>query len=192
MHGCDCACMLSQHQCVIGGDVCGGELCSLTDEQWRVVRERCIIDGRHTYDNTVMCKRHVDELLHRYNPTVCAACPHPLSASASRPCPEWMREQLHTHHGAFVHVRPCYYEAMAAKKQRATNALPVEVEQENEQPQQQFTVDVSTHNTNTCNNFDASTYTHKYVLYLPVCAGRPGWRNPLGTICIRRLRISAG
>jgi len=170
---------LSQHRCVIGGDACGGELQSLTDEEWRVVRGRCIIDGRHTYDNTAICKRHTDELLHRYKPTVCAACPRPLSASSSMQCLEWMREQLGAHHGVFVHVRPCYYEALAVRKQRAANTQPVEVKQENEQPKRTFQIDVSQHNTNTHNNVDASTYTHKYVLCLPVCAGRLGWRNPL-------------
>ena len=184
------SCIL-QHTCAIGGDQCGGVLQSLTDEEWRVVRGRCIIDDRCTYDSTVICKHHVDELLHWYKPKRCAACPRPLSASANMQCPEWMREQLHAHHGTFVHIRPCYKEAVAVKKQQAANTLPVEVKQENEQPKQTFQINVRQHKRNTYNTFDAGTRTQKYVFPLLVCAGRLGWRRTLGTICIRRLRISA-
>lgn len=180
-----------QRPCALSNDRCGGVLQSLTEEEWKTVRERCIIDGRHTYDSTVMCKHHVNEWLHRYKPTSCAACPRPLSASSSMQCPEWMRQQLNTHHGAFVHVRPCYYEALAARKQRAADTRPVEVQQENEQPKRTFQIDVSQHNIHTCNNFHACTHTHKYVLCLPVCADRLGWRNPLETTCIQRRSISA-
>ena len=183
--------LILQHPCVIGGHSCNGVLHSLTDEEWKLVQGRCQFDERITYESSVICKRHFNELLQRYKPTRCAACPQPLSASASRPCPEWMREQLHAHHGAFVHKRPCYENALAARKQPAADTRPVEVQQENEQPQQTFQIDVSQHKRNTLYNFDASTYTHKYVLCLLVCADRRIWRRTLGTICIRRLRISA-
>ena len=109
---------------------------SLTEEEWKLVRGRCTIDERVVYDNAVICKRHADEWLHWYKPTRCAACPQPLSSSACRPCPEWMREKLGAHHGAFVHKRPCYEKALVAKSQQAADAESMEVEQESSFPSQ--------------------------------------------------------
>ena len=153
---------------------------TLSKEQYLQVVGRCASDGNvQTQDAQSICQLHHDRWLQHYKPTTCAACPNPLSISASRPCPEWMREQLITHHGTFVHVRPCYLEAVRAKKQRAANSEPMEVEKENEQPKQTFHIDVSQHNIHTYNYCYACTHTHKYVLCLPVCAGRLGWRNPL-------------
>ena len=95
---------------------------------------RCEMDGRRVLDSaTQMCLKHVNELLRRYKPTKCAACPQPLS-SAWRSCPEWMREQLNAQHGAFVHVRPCYLNAVAAKKKQASNNQPMAVNPENISP----------------------------------------------------------
>jgi len=134
--------MRLQHPCALGGEQCSGALQSLTEEEWELVRGRCAIDERVVYDSAVMCKRHVNEWLHRYKPTRCAACPQPLSSSGSMPCPDWMREQLGAHHGAFVHKRPCYERALAAKKQQTVNTQPMEVEQENNPPQPTFHIDV--------------------------------------------------
>ena len=100
------------------------------------MRGRCAIDERVVYDSAVICKRHVDEWLHWYKPTQCAACPQPLSSSGSMPCPEWMREQLAAQHGAAVHERPCYENALAAKKQQAADTQPTEVEPEDMFPSQ--------------------------------------------------------
>ena len=119
-----------QHPCALGGEQCGGALQSLTEEEWELVRGRCAIDERVTYYSAVICKRHVNEWLHRYKPTQCAACPHPLSSSGSMPCPDWLREKLGSHRGAFVHKRPCYEKALAAKKQQAADTQPMEVEPE--------------------------------------------------------------
>ena len=117
---------------------------------------------------TQMCLKHVNELLRRYKPTQCAACPRPLSSSASRPCPEWIREQLHAHHGAFVHKRPCYEKALAAKKQLTVAPQSMEVEQENIPPQLTFHIDVSTTLTTAYRDFDAYAHTHNYPLYFVV------------------------
>ncbi len=144
MDGICCAWMRLQHPCALGGEQCGGALQSLTEEEWELVRGRCAIEARPSYDSAVICKRHVNEWLHRYKPTRCAACPRPLSSSARMPCPEWMRKQLGAHHGAFVHVRPCYLEAVAAKKEQAADTQPMAVEQENSPPQPTFHIDVST------------------------------------------------
>ena len=182
----------AQGWCVCRDGGCAGSHRTLSDEQYLQVAGRAATDGdTQIQDTRSICQLHHDRWLHRYKPTKCAACPQPLSACGSMQCPEWMREQLNAHHGAFVHKRPCYEKALAAKKQPAANTLPAEVEQENEQPQQTFQIDVSQHKRNTSNTFDASTHTHKYVLCLLVCADRRIWRRTLGTICIRRLRISA-
>jgi hypothetical protein len=109
---------------------------SLTEEEWKLVRGRCTIDERVVYDSAVICKRHADEWLHWYKPTRCAACPQPLSSSACRSCPEWMREKLGTHHGAFVHVRPCYRATVAVQKRQTANTQPMEVETEDNFPSQ--------------------------------------------------------
>jgi hypothetical protein len=53
-----------------------------------------------------------------------------------------MREQLGAEHGAFVHKRPCYEKALAAKKQQAADTQPMEVEQENNPPPPTFRIDV--------------------------------------------------
>jgi hypothetical protein len=66
-----------------------------------------------------------NEWLHRYKPTRLRCLP---AASGNMPCPEWMRQQLGAHHGAFVHVRPRYKSAVAAKKQQAADNQPMEVE----------------------------------------------------------------
>jgi len=151
---------------------------TLSEEQYLQVVGRCASDGNvQTQDTRNICQLHRDRWLQHFKPTKCAACPQPLSASASRPCPEWMREQLHAHHGAFVHVRPCYLEAVAAKKQPAADTRPMEVQQENEQPNKTFQIDVRQHKRNTHYNFDACAHTHKYVSCLPVCVGRRIWRN---------------
>ncbi len=120
-----------QHPCVVAGRSCNGVLHPLTAEEARVVRGRCLTDNTALTDASVICKRHFNELLQRYKPTRCAACPQPLSSSGSMACPEWMREQLGAHHGAFVHVQPCYKAAVAAKKQQAAVSQPMEVEREN-------------------------------------------------------------
>ena len=130
------------------------------------MRERCTIDERVTYDAAVICKRHADEWLHRYKPKRCAACPMPLSSSAWRPCPEWMREQLHAHHGAFVHKRPCYEKALSAKKQQVSNNQPMEMAKENEQSNTPFTLDVSTTQGTAYRGFNAYAHTHNYSLCL--------------------------
>ncbi len=128
--------MRMQHPCALSSEQCSRALQSLTEEEWELVRGRCAIDERVTYDAAVICKRHADEWLHWYKPTRCAACPNPLSSSAWRPCPEWMREQLGAQQGAFVHERPCYKAAVAAKKQLAADTQPMEVEQGNIFPSQ--------------------------------------------------------
>src|SRR4029078_7753663 len=104
------------------------------EEEWELVRGRCAIEARTSYDSAVICKRHVNEWLHRYKPTQCAACSRPLSSSARMPCPEWMREKLGAHHGAFVHVRPCYINAVAAKKKQVSSNQPMAVNPENISP----------------------------------------------------------
>jgi len=136
----------------VRGGQCDSILQRMTNEEQQMLHGRCAIDGQATQDATVICKKHGNEWLHRYKPTRCAACPNPLSISASRPCPEWMREQLNTHHGAFVHKRPCYEKALAAKKQQAVGTQPMEVEQENQQQRHTFQINVRQHKTNTRNN----------------------------------------
>jgi hypothetical protein len=131
VHGCTL-----QHPCALRGEQCSGALQSLTEEEWELVRGRCTIDERVVYDSAVICKHHVNEWLHRYKPSRCAACPNPLSSSGSMPCPDWMREQLGANHGTAVHVRPCYKAAVAAKKQQTADSRPMEVEQENIFPSQ--------------------------------------------------------
>lgn len=125
----------------------------MSEEQYLQVVGRCAVHGMQTQDSRSICQLHHDRWVHRYKPTQCAACPQPLSASGSMPCPEWMREQLDAHHGAFVHVRPCYKAAVAAKKQQAGNNQPMEMEEENEQPNKQFTQDVSTAQGNSIQRF---------------------------------------
>ncbi len=144
-HGLSAALMRLQHPCALSGEQCSGALQSPTEAEWKLVRERCLIDERVTYDSTVICKRHADEWLHWYKPARCAACPNPLSASGSMPCPEWMREQLGAHHGTFVHVRPCYKAAVARRRRQTTDTQPMEVEQENISPPQNFQLDVRQH-----------------------------------------------
>lgn len=56
-----------------------------------------------------------------------------------------MREQLGAQHGTFVHKRPCYEKALAAKKQQAADTQPMEVEQENNPPPPSFHNDVRQH-----------------------------------------------
>jgi hypothetical protein len=125
------------------------------------VRGRCAIDEGIVYDSAVICKRHVNEWLHRYKPTQCAACPQPLSSSASMACPEWLRQQLGAHHGASLHKRPCYEKALAAKKQQAADTQLIKVEPDNNPPQQAFQLDVCQH-TNMCtaSHTESSTLTH--------------------------------
>ena len=135
--------MRVQHPCALSGEQCGGALQSLSEEEWQLVRGRCAINGQSIYDSPLVCKRHADEWLHRYKPTQCAACPQPLSASGSMACPEWLRQQLGAHHGAAVHKRPCYQNALAAKKQQADATPPMQVEQENRPPPLPFQIDVS-------------------------------------------------
>jgi len=178
-HGLPAVLMRMQHPCALSSEQCSGALQSLTEEKWELVRGRCATDERVTYDAAVICKRHADEWLHWYKPTRCAACPRPLSSSARMPCPEWMREQLGAPHGAFVHVRPCYLEAVAAKKQQTADTQPMEVEQENELPNKTFQLDVSQHTKQrqgvscTCN-----TLTH-----FSLRVGRPNRRKQLGLTC---------
>jgi hypothetical protein len=143
-HGLSTVLMCVQHPCALSGEQCSGALQSLTKAEWKLVRGRCAIDERATFDSAVICKRHSDEWLHWYKPQRCAACPQPLSSSGSMPCPEWLREQLGAHHGAFVHKRSCYETALAAKKQHAADTQPMVVEQENIPPQPTFHIDVST------------------------------------------------
>ena len=112
------------------------------------------------YDTPVICKRHADEWLHRYKPTKCAACPQPLSSSAWRVCPEWLREQLGAPHGAFVHKRPCYQAALAVKNQQAADQQPMEVEQENNPPPPSFQIDVSHHDACRCGSRTLSGCSH--------------------------------
>ena len=101
-------------------------------------------DGIHTQETRSICQRHHDQWLQHYKPTRCAACPVPL-ASAARPCPEWLREELQALHGAFVHLRPCYLEAVARRKQKTNHTSePMETEEENIPTQQtNFQIDVS-------------------------------------------------
>jgi hypothetical protein len=96
------------------------------------------MEARVPYDTAVVCKRHVDEWLHRYKPTKCAACPQPLTSSGSMPCPEWMRKQLAAQHGAFVHKRPCYETALAAKNQQAADTQPIAEKQATISPCQSY------------------------------------------------------
>ena len=135
----------AQVWCVCRSRECAGTQRSLSEEQYLQVVGRCAVEGMQTQDSHSICQLHHDRWIHRYKPTKCAACPQPLS-SAWRPCPEWMREQLHTHHGAFVHERPCYKEAVARRTRQAADTQP-EVEQENEQPNinQTFQLDVRQH-----------------------------------------------
>ncbi len=91
---------------------------SLSEEQYKQVVGRCAVEGMQTQDSRSICQLHRDRWLQHYKPTKCAACPQPLSSSAWRPCPEWMREQLGVHHGAFVHKRPCYEKALAASNKQ--------------------------------------------------------------------------
>ena len=132
------------------------------------VTGRCAVEGVQTQDSRSICQLHHDRWLQHFKPTQCAACPRPLSSSASRPCPEWMRKQLHAHHGAFVHKRPCYEKALAAKKQLTVAPQSMEVEQENIPPQLTFHIDVSTTLTTAYRDFDAYAHTHNYPLYLVV------------------------
>jgi len=164
-----------QHPCALSGEQCGGALQSLTEEEWKLLRGRCAISERATYDAAVVCKRHADEWRHWYKPPRCAACPRPLSASAWRPCPEWMREQLGAQHGAAVHKRPCYEKALAAKKQRAADPQPMEVEQENKPPQPTFHIDVSQHIDNSNASHTWAAHSHMRSL----CADRQRWRKQL-------------
>ena len=117
----------------------------MTAAEEQLLHGRCEMDGQAVQNSPVICKKHGNEWLHRYQPTQCAACPTPISSSGRRPCPEWLREQLGAHHGAFVHKRPCYEKALAAKKQQAADTQPMEMEQENELPNKTFQLDVSQH-----------------------------------------------
>ncbi len=135
----------AQVWCVCRSRECLGTQRSLSEEQYLQVVGRCAMEAVQTQDSRSICQLHHDRWVHRYKPTQCAACPQPLPASASMLCPKWLREQLAAHHGARVHVRPCYLAAMAAKKQQASNNQPMEIEEENEQSNKPFTVDVSTH-----------------------------------------------
>ena len=117
----------------------------MTTDEEQLLHSRCAMDGQATQDSAVICKKHGNEWLQRYKPTKCAACPQPLSSSGSMPCPDWLREKLGAHHGAFVHKRPCYEKALAAKKQQAADTQPMEVEQENNPHQPTFHIDVSQH-----------------------------------------------
>jgi len=115
---------------------------------------RCVLDSA-----TQMCLKHVNELLRRYKPTKCAACPQPLS-SAWRPCPEWMSEQLGAPHGAFVHVRPCYLEAVTAKKQQTAGTQPMEVEPETISPSQFYPLTSVSH---ALTQIHLRLYTHAHM-----------------------------
>ncbi len=170
--------LISQHPCVIAGSSCNGLLHPLTEHEAQLVRERCLADGRQHANAAVICKRHFNELLQRYKPTRCAACPTPLSASGSMPYPEWMREQLCAHHGSFVHVRPCYKAAVAAKKRQAADTQPMEVEQENIAPPPTFQVDVSQHTNKSSGSRTHTAHSHT----LSLCTGRLRWRKPLAAI----------
>ena len=119
------------------------------------------------YDSAVVCKRHIDEWLRRYKPTRCAACPAPLSSSAWRLCPEWLRKQLGAEHGASVHERPCYEAARAAKKQQEADTQPSEEKQQIQPSQPTFHIDVS-HRTH-CSSaplMEGSLYTCRFFLLL--------------------------
>ena len=155
MHACDL-----QRPCALSSEQCSGALQSITEEEWRLVRERCTIDERVTYDAAVICKRHADEWLHRYKPKRCAACPMPLSSSARMPCPEWMREKLGAQHGAFVHVRPCYLEAVTAKKQQTAGTQPMEVEPETISPSQFYPLTSVSH---ALTQIHLRLYTHAHM-----------------------------
>jgi hypothetical protein len=150
MDGFRCAWMRLQHPCALAGEQCGGALQSLKEEEWQLVQSRCAVDKQPVYKSVVICKRHANRWLHRWQPTRCAACLQPLSSSAAMPCPEWLRERLGAAHGAVVHVRPCYKEAVAARKQAAPNKQPMKVETENTPPAPSFQIDVSLHHTCRC------------------------------------------
>jgi hypothetical protein len=173
MDGFCCEWTRCQHPCALSGEQCGGTLQSLTEGEWSLLRSRCAIAERMVHDSSVVCKRHANEWVHRYKPTRCAACPAPLSSSGWRLCPEWLREQLGAEHGATVHERPCYKEAVAAKKQQVADTQPSEVKQEIQPSQPTFHIDVSDHTH--CNQASCLATEHSPTLLL--CAGRPGRRN---------------
>jgi len=141
---------------------------------------RCEMDGRRVLDSaTQMCLKHVNELLRRYKPTKCAACPQPLS-SGGMPCPEWLREQLGAHHGAFVHMRPCYEKTLAAKKQQAADTQPMEVEQENISPSQTSPLTSVSH-ASTQIRLRLCTHAHTWSLSAWVLLSRAGHSSfPVG------------
>jgi len=99
-----------------------------------------------TQDTRSICQTHHDKWLQHYKPTRCAACPEPLS-TATRPCPEWLREKLQAQQGAFVHERPCYKEAVAARKKAQETSSPMEEDKENLASASKFEIDVSLLNT---------------------------------------------
>ena len=127
-------CVRSQGWCVRRDGCCSGIQRTLSEEQYLQMMGRCAEEGVQTQDSRSICQHHHDRWLQHFKPTKCAACPRPLSSSGSMPCPEWMREQLNAQHGAFVHVRPCYLNAVAAKKQQASNNQPMAVNPENISP----------------------------------------------------------
>ena len=126
----------SQEWCVCRDGQCSGTRRTLKEEQYQQVVGRCTVDGAMTQNSQSICQHHHDRWLQHFKPTQCAACPRLLSSSASRPCPEWMREQLAAQHGAAVHERPCYKAAVEAKKRQAADPQPTEVEPEDMFPSQ--------------------------------------------------------
>ena len=141
------------------GDRCDAVLQRMTAAEEQLLHGRCAMDGQAAQNSPVICKKHGNEWLHRYKPTRCAACPQPLS-TAWRPCPEWMREKLGAHHGAFVHVRPCYLEAVTAKKQQTAGTQPMEVEPETISPSQFYPLTSVSH---ALTQIHLRLYTHAHM-----------------------------
>jgi hypothetical protein len=84
-----------------------------------LVRGRCTIDGRTVAHTQHICKRHTNELLLRFRPHSCAACPNTARCShgALIRSPGWLQQQLDAPSGSFVHMRPHYEEALRRRKQ---------------------------------------------------------------------------
>lgn len=145
----------------------------MSDEQHKVISERAhhTVGSRTPVDTRTICQSHWDRWWKRWRPTQCAACLKPLAASGSMLCPEWMRQQLGAQHGASVHDRPCYRQAVAAKKPQSANTQPMEVTQEIaiRQPTFQLNVSDTRHS-----RFVLSHSYHAHTHSCPVLAGENG------------------
>ncbi len=177
--------MRSQAWCICRDGCCSGMQRSVDEQQYLQVIGRCMVDAVQTQDSRSICQQHHDRWLQHYKPTRCAACPTPL-ASAARACPEWLREQLGAAHGSYVHVRPCYLDAVAQRKQanRSSHTSDsVETEPENiPPPASTFQIDVS-HCNSTFRTRPMHVHTMLTSLFaICLCTARHGWKSRHGII----------